>query len=302
MTRDPSNPLPDLLEDAWTDFARSLRRRGRSDQTTGLYRQVFTYFWRWAVERGIKDPADVTTADINAWVDDQRTTVQPSTVALRWRNLRPFFSWWAKEYDTPNPFAKADVPTAPVALVPVIADDDLRRLLATCKAKTFEDRRDEAIIRILDDCGVRLGELIGLHLTDWDRRADVLFVNGKTGPRAVPMSATTGEALARYLRLRASHPHESAAAMWVGTKGALGASGVAQMLARRCRSAGLPRLHPHQLRHSWAHGERVAGLSEGDLMYLAGWKSSEMAHRYGASAAAERAAEAKRRLGRGNRL
>jgi hypothetical protein len=47
MSIDPSNPLPGAVEDAWADFARSLRRRGGSDKTTGVYRQVFTYFWRW---------------------------------------------------------------------------------------------------------------------------------------------------------------------------------------------------------------------------------------------------------------
>jgi integrase len=302
MTTDPSNPLPEALEDAWADFARSLRRRGRSAQTTALYRRSFDRFWRWAVTRGIKDPADITSSDVDRWTDQLRDEVSPTTCSLYWRNARPFFAWWAKEYETPNPFARADVPTAPAALVPVVPLDDIRKVLATCKSKSFENRRDEAIIRILVDCGLRLGELAGLRVADWDRRSDLLFVNGKTGPRAVPMSATTGEALARYLRQRGGHPHAALEALWIGGKGRLSDSGIAQMLARRCRSAGLPRLHPHQLRHTWAHEERAAGLSEGDLMYLAGWKSSAMAHHYGRSAAAERAAEAHRRLGLGDRL
>jgi integrase len=302
MTTDPTNPLPDALEDAWADFARSLRRRGRSAQTTALYRRSFDRFWRWAVARGIKDPANVTSGDINLWTDQLRDEVSLTTCSLYWRNARPFFAWWANEYETPNPFVRADVPSAPTALIPVVPLDDIRSLLATCKSKTFENRRDEAIIRVLVDCGLRLGELTGLRVTDWDRRSDLLFVNGKTGPRAVPMSATTGEALARYLRARSVHTGAVVEALWLGSKGRFGDSGIAQMLARRCRAAGLPRIHPHQLRHTWAHEERAAGLSEGDLMYLAGWKSSAMAHRYGRTAAAERAAEAHRRLGLGDRL
>jgi site-specific recombinase XerD len=273
MATDPSNPLPDAFEDAWADFARSLRRRGRSSQTTNLYQGSFDRTWRWAVTRGIKDPADVTSSDINRWTDHLRDEVSPTTCSLYWRNTRPFFAWWAKENETPNPFGRADVPSAPAALIPVVPLDDVRRILATCKAKTFENRRDDAIIRVLVDCGLRMA--------DWDRRSDLLFVNGKTGPRAVPMSATTGGALARYVRERNGHAHAGAEALWLGSKGRLGDSGIAQMLARRCRAAGLPRIHPHQLRHTWAHEERAAGLSEGDLMYLAGWKSSAMAHRYG---------------------
>lgn len=49
-------------------------------------------------------------------------------------------------------------------------------------------------------------------------------------------------------------------------------------------------------RHTFAHNFRAAGGAEGDLMVLGGWHARAMLDRYGASAAAERAAEAARRL------
>jgi integrase len=42
------------------------------------------------------------------------------------------------------------------------------------------------------------------------------------------------------------------------------------MTAKRAAQAGLPRIHAHQFRHSFAHMWLADGGQEGDLMRLAG--------------------------------
>jgi hypothetical protein len=80
------------------------------------------------------DPAAVTTADVNAFVDKLVASgFAATTISITWRNLRPFFSWWAKETGNPNPFAGADVPSVADDKPPPVIDlDDVRALLATC--------------------------------------------------------------------------------------------------------------------------------------------------------------------------
>ena len=319
--------LPDELEELWHDFRRSLARRNRSADTIKVYRKSYDTFWTWALGDGVPaDPGAVNAAIINRWTDHLLDTpavrngrvieqldpetgqpvpkmLEASTRRIRFINLRPFFSWWAREFDAPHAFDRADVPGEDLSTpIPVVPLDDVRRLLATCDSREFVDRRDAAIIRILYDTGARLGELVALKVDDWDRRNDFLTLRGKTGTRVVPISASTGEALSRYVRARRDHPKAKLPSLWLGTKGKLGDSGFAQLLTRRCELAGIEHINPHRFRHTWAHTFRHEGGSEGDLMYLAGWKSTAMAHRYGKSAAAERAQETMRKLSLGDQL
>jgi integrase/recombinase XerD len=98
----------------------------------------------------------VTRDEVNAYLDHlQDSGLAPSTVSLRWRNLRPFFAWWANETDRPNPFDGTDQPRAAPPPPDVLAPEDVRALLATCGGRSFEDRRDRAVILTLLDTGAR---------------------------------------------------------------------------------------------------------------------------------------------------
>lgn len=42
--------------------------------------------------------------------------------------------------------------------MPVLSDDELKALIAACAGKEFADRRDEAIVRMFVDTGMRVSE------------------------------------------------------------------------------------------------------------------------------------------------
>jgi hypothetical protein len=50
-------------------------------------------------------------------------------------------------------------------------------------------------------------------------------------------------------------------------------SGIYQVVHDRARAAGLPAMHPHQLRHAFATSWLAEGGNENELMLVAGWKS-----------------------------
>jgi site-specific recombinase XerD len=259
---------------------------------------------------GFLDGADLlaaTTDDLRrfiAWLLENRSA---STAAVRYRSLQQFYGWAVRDgLIESSPMATTRPPTIPEKLVPVVPLSDLQKLLKACEGRDFLALRDTALIRLmLEPGGMRRGEVVGLTVDAVDLEDDTVVVLGKgKRPRAIPYGAKTGQALTRYLRARAQHPHAKLTdALWLAQKGPLTDNGLAQMLERRCEQAGIPKIKPHQLRHTSADMWLAeSGGDETSAMRLFGWRSRQMLQRYAASNADARAQAAARKLGLGNRL
>lgn len=281
----------DALLESW-----ELSLHAKRPRTVLLYLTEARRFADWLAEHdraGGGDLTAVTKRDVEAWIGAMRSKgLAQATIRSRWIVLRNLYGWAAEEGEVDeNPVARVKVEKPNPPAPNVVTAEDIAALLKACEGSDFYARRDYAMIRMLLATGLRVSEFVALEVADLDLRNRVAVVrDGKGGhARIVKFDPGTAAALDRYKRIRARHRHAGIPQLWIGFRGKMTRKGVPESIAKRAKQAGVPHVHPHQLRHTWADRWLAAGGTEGDLMRLGGWQSADIMRRYGESRAVDRA-------------
>lgn len=146
--------------------------------------------------------------------------------------------------------------------IEVLSYAELERLLGAAEGGSLRALRDRAVLEVLFSTGLRLSELCSLNRYI-DLSSGELSVRGKGEKvRVVFFSPSAKAAIKKYLDKRGDTEEKLFVALSKSDKvtGGIGPRAVERLVDFYARKAGIPKkVHPHQLRHSFATDLLVNG-------------------------------------------
>jgi len=203
-------------------------------------------------------PASIDAPLLREWLTSlYDRKLDPISVRRKLAAVRSFFQFLLREKSVSTNVARLlRTPKAPKRVPLVPTAEQTNTLVDGVSRDQFErphPERDVALFELLYGCGLRISELVGLNVDDFDFRERWIRVRGKgRKERQVPYGEKASVALEKYLGQRTAQAGERA--LLVNHRGLRlsdrGAREIVKFYARMI--SGDASLHPHSLRHAYA--------------------------------------------------
>jgi site-specific recombinase XerD len=249
-----------------------------------------------AQQHSITLVGEVDAPDLTAWFVHLRKSPgaygklrSERTVQTYARSVRAFFHWLVRcGMIEENPFDRVSFPRVGKPIIKTITPEEFELLLRACTPPnetgpiaTRAAVRNRAILWVLYDSGIRVSELCGLRVSDFDRKQGVLTVKGKgSKERRIALGSNCQRNLLYYLDQY--RPDQEELAQWGSpdedhlflseTRLPLTKNGMTQLFARLKKRSGITgkRISPHIFRHTFAIRYLVLGNDPFSLQELLG--------------------------------
>ena len=209
--------------------------------------------------------------------------LSPSSLENIWKALRSFFGWAAEELEIQRPDLRLAKPPNPPAEINPFTHQEIQAMVAGTERDIQgrsrpTGRRDKAIVMVLLDTGLRVGELARLKITDVQQEKVYVSPWGsgkKTKSRLVYIGRSATRAIYRYLLDRDQE-------MLFTTKDGreMDRNNIRHMITRLGTRAGVSNAYPHRFRHTFAIQYLRNGGDVFTLQRLLGHSTLEMVRRY----------------------
>lgn len=229
--------------------------RGLAERSIASYSRDLALLYKWCVDRG-STPDVQTRADLRQWVASlSRAGLAPTSVARMVSAARGFYKFLLLDgHIKKHPAEDLDTPQRSAYLPRFLTEEEIEKLLAVPDTETAEGLRDRTIFELMYASGLRVSEAAGLRLANVDLTLGLLTCQGKGNKqRRVPIGKSALRWLQHYLPVRAKEVTAKMPYLFVTAHGApINSATIQTAIKRYAAKAGLERVTPHTLRHSFA--------------------------------------------------
>jgi integrase/recombinase XerD len=201
----PATPLQALLE----EYIQHLEVTGFTDDTRYVRRVHLNMFERWAAERGLVEPVEVTRPVLERYqrylFHYRKKDGRPLSFASQHSRLVPlrqWFRWMTRQnYLLHNPASELELPRLPKPLPRVLTASEAEMILQQPDVTDPAGIRDRAMLETFYSTGMRRTELLRLRLYDMDRDAGIVTIREGKGrkDRVIPIGERAVAWIDKYL-------------------------------------------------------------------------------------------------------
>lgn len=266
------------LKDAHQQFIGHLKGKSRASATILAYGKDIDQLVDYLQGIGKTDPTEVITEDLQAFMDKlAKENYTPKSVSRKTNSTKTFFKFLKlSNLTTADPASVLEHPQFENKPPRILTKIEYRALRDATRA----DIRMLAVIELLLQTGVRIGELAKLRVEDVNLTEGTIHVPQfeDTRERIIPLNRPAQEAVIKYLEIRPKSP--SHALFITKTGRPLLIRNIRTAIDRYFRIGGIKEAKVNDLRHTWVAHQLQSGVPMTMVSKLAGHKRLSTTERY----------------------
>ncbi|PEV37937.1 integrase [Bacillus thuringiensis] len=264
-------------EEAYEKFFKDCYLRNLRPATIGYYKNEF----HGAKKIINKQLVEWEQKDVEDLILKSKQLMKVTTINTRLRALRSFYNFLDKnKLIDKSPMKNIKLLRDRQKTIETLDNQEIEKLIKTIrKQKTFVGFRDEVILLVFLDTGVRLSELIGINVEDVRHNKLIIRRTKNLFERTVYLSDTTQERLESYIKVRGEVATKK---LFISQDNKeLNPHSIQTRLTKYGKEAKISkRVSPHTFRHTMAKRMIVSGLDAFSLMHLLGHTDITVTKRY----------------------
>ena len=225
-----------------------------SKNTTSAYERDLKKLAKFIDDLDLSSYSEINNEICSAWIGNLYSQDNnPRSIQRHLSSAKGFFRFLKKNnLIESSPFELVSAPKSPSNLPEVLSPEDVEQLL-NFKPSNLIEIRDMAIVELMYSSGLRVSETVNINIGDFEEDMTFLRILGKGAKtRIVPLGKFAVNAINNWIIERDKILTKSDA-LFLNSKGArLSIRSVQLRLKKMATKQGLPPIHPHMLRHSFA--------------------------------------------------